>query len=404
MFKPRFGKLNASLRELGSIRPAGFPLSVEFGVASLKILQLAPGDTPSIAAAVQLDTPDDLLDNPAKRLAFQIDALPKLLKQGRFKTSRAVCAVPVGQMVCKHVQILPSEDLSIEKLAAAQIGAQLNCDPNALLVRCRTVENARTGAGGGGGGGGGAKREVICFAAARDFIARLMGALKSAKLEPVGIHNEYAAVLRSIDAIALPGEPASEADGAPTLLLDLGAGATKAVIAHGSRMVFARSIEIGARHMDETIARQLRCTIPEARQTRLALERLVPAPAPAHAHAGEGPAPRPETQARPRAVAPEPDLTEPIEILVDEISMCLRYHRTLFPDRPVEKVVFLGGVSRQRLLCEQLARALRLSAQSVDPLARLARSGKVPCEGLDVAAPQPGWAVAVGMCLSPTDL
>ena len=31
MFKPRFGKLNASIRELGSIRPAGFPLAVEFG-------------------------------------------------------------------------------------------------------------------------------------------------------------------------------------------------------------------------------------------------------------------------------------------------------------------------------------------------------------------------------------
>jgi hypothetical protein len=67
-------------------------------------------------------------------------------------------------------------------------------------------------------------------------------------------------------------------------------------------------------------------------------------------------------------------------------------------------VIFLGGESRQRLVCEHLARSLRLAAQSVDPLARLARSGKVPCEGVDVTAPQPGWAVAVGMCLSPTDL
>jgi Tfp pilus assembly PilM family ATPase len=105
-----------------------------------------------------------------------------------------------------------------------------------------------------------------------------------------------------------------------------------------------------------------------------------------------------------RPVAPEPDLSEPLEILADETSMCLRYHRMLFPDRPVEKVVFLGGQSRQRLVCEHLARSLRLAAQSVDPLARLARSGKVPSEGVDVTAPQPGWAAAVGMCLSPTDL
>lgn len=390
MFKPRFGKLNASIRELGSIRPAGFPLAVEFGVGSLKVLQLAPGDTPSIAAAVQIDTPDDLLDNPAKRLSFQIEALPKVLKQGKFKTNRAVCAVPVGQMVCKHVQIVPSDDIPIEKLAASQIGSQLNCDPAALLVRCRMVEGTKPGA----------KREVICFAAARDFVARLMGALKSAKLEPVGIHNEFIASLRSIDAVASPGQASSEAEGAPTLVLDLGVGSTKVIIAHGSRMVFARSIEIGARHMDEAIAHQLRCTLAEARQTRLGLDRLTPAPARVGAASGTESA----SGMPVRPVAPDPDLSEPLEILVDETSMCLRYHRMLFPDRPVEKVVFLGGQSRQRLVCEHLARSLRLAAQSVDPLARLARSGKVPCEGVDVTAPQPGWAAAVGMCLSPTDL
>ncbi|MCC5824354.1 MAG: hypothetical protein LAT64_12100 [Phycisphaerales bacterium] len=397
MFKPKLGKLNASLRELGSIRPAGFPLAVEFGVGSLKVLQLAPGDTPSIAAAVQFDTPDDLLDNPAKRLSYQIDALPKLLKQGKFKTSRAVCCVPAGQMVCKHVQIVPSDEVSIEKLAAGQIGSQLNCDPAALLVRCRTVQGAKSGS----------KREVICFAAARDFVARLMGALKSAKLEPVGIHNEFLADLRAIDAIAQPGQGGSEADGAPTLVLDLGCGSTKAMIVHGTRLVFARTIELGARHMDETIAHQLRCTIPEARQVRLGMQRLTPRPAPVAAATqnSDGSPPTPAPAAQPaRPVGPEPDLSEPMEILADETSMCLRYHRALFPDRPVEKVVFLGGESRQRLVCEHLARSLRLAAQSVDPLARLARSGKVPCEGVDVSAPQPGWATAVGMCLSPTDL
>lgn len=393
MFKPRLGKLNASLQGLGSMRPAGLPLAVEFGVGSLKILQLVQGDTPSIASAVQLDTPDDLLDNPAKRLSFQIEALPKLLKQGKFKTNRAVCAVPTGQMVCKHVQIIPSDELPIEKLAAAQIGAQLGCDPSALLVRCRMVEGAKVNG----------KKEVICFAAARDFVARLMGALKNAKLEPVGIHNEYTAALRAIDAIAQPGAACSETDGTPTLVLDLGVGATKAVVAHGSKMVFARSIELGTRHMDETIAHQLRCTTQEARATRLGMERLTPKPAPVVV-SSDGTAPAATAPRTGRAVGPEPDLTEPLEILVDEAAMCLRYHRMLFPDRAVEKVIFLGGESRQRLVCEHLARSLRLAAQSVDPLARLARSGKVPCEGVDVTAPQPGWAVAVGMCLSPTDL
>lgn len=394
MFKPKLGKINTSaFQGLGSMRPSGFPLSVDFGVGSLKILQLAAGDTPSIASAVQLDTPDDLLDNPGRRLAFQIEALPKLLKQGKFKTNRAVCAVPIGQMICKHIQIIPSDDLPLDKAAAAQIGAQLGCDPGTLLVRCRVIDGAKTNG----------KREVVCFAAARDFVGRLMGALKGAKLEPVGIHNEFASALRSIDGIAMPGQASSETDGTPTLVLDLGAGSTKAIIAHGSRLVFARSIEMGARQMDDVIAHQLRCTVHEARATRMGLERLTPRPVTVVA-GGVGAVEEAAPVMPVRPVGPEPDLTEPLEILVDEASMCLRYHKSLFPDRPVEKVVFLGGQSRQRLVCEHLARSLRLAAQSVDPLARLARSGKVPCEGVDVTAPQPGWACAVGMCLSPTDL
>jgi hypothetical protein len=51
--------------------------------------------------------------------------------------------------------------------------------------------------------------------------------------------------------------------------------------------------------------------------------------------------------------------------------------------------------------CEQIARALGISAQLGDPLARLARSsrGHAP-EGLDMRQPQPGWAVPMGLCLS----
>lgn len=388
MRKPSFGKLSASLREMGSIRPTGFPLSIEFGVGSLKLLQLAPGDMPTIVAAAQLDTPDELIENAGKRLTYQMEALPKLVRKGKFKTSRAVCAVPSGQMICKNVQVVPSDEIPIEKLAASVIGSQLGCDPGALLVRCRQIEGVRPGG----------KAEVVCFAAARDFVARLMGALKDAKLEPVGIHNEFMASLRALDTLAQPGQPVSEADGSATLVMDMGVGATKAMIIHGTRLVFARSIELGTRHLDDTIADQMDCTREAAKRVRVGLERLVPQPV----HAGGGGV---AAQGAPASVpGGDPDLSEPLEILRDEASMCLRYHRSLFPDRPVEKVVFLGGGSRQRLVCEHLARSLRLAAQTVDPMSRLARSGKVPCEGVDVTAPQPGWAVPVGMCLSPTDL
>jgi Tfp pilus assembly PilM family ATPase len=82
----------------------------------------------------------------------------------------------------------------------------------------------------------------------------------------------------------------------------------------------------------------------------------------------------------------------------------MRYHEALFPGKKIERAVFVGGESRQRPLCQQLARALRIPAQVADPLARVARTGKEPMTGVDLREAQPAWSVPLGLCLSKTDL
>ncbi|MBL8990600.1 MAG: hypothetical protein JNJ48_03365, partial [Phycisphaerae bacterium] len=103
-------------------------------------------------------------------------------------------------------------------------------------------------------------------------------------------------------------------------------------------------------------------------------------------------------------IDPRVDLREPLETLTDEISMCLRYYDGLFPGRRVTRAIFVGGEARHTALCQHVARALRLPAHVADPLARLARGGAEPLTNVALNQPQPGWAVAVGLCLSPTDL
>lgn len=405
--KAKLGKLGSSVRSnvrsnVGAIR-AGFPLSIDFGVGSLKVLQLSGSDQPSISGASQLTTPDDLLDKPAKRLLFQMEALPKLISSGKFKTTRAVCMIPVGQMVCKHFQIQPIEGVSIEDVAAGHLSTQIGCDPSALLVRCNVVEGAKTGG----------KREVIAYAASREFVGRLMGTLKSAKLETVGIHNDFEAIARAVQPQSFGGAGDQPADPRPVLVLDMGCSTTNVLIMHGPRTVFARSIEHGAMHFDAAICHQLRCTMLEAREIRQNLKTLVPERAASAVIAsglpGMPPPPEEESSAQehvavPGPVGPRVDLSEPLEILTDEVSMCLRYHRTLFPGTPIDRVMFVGGLSSQVSICEYIARSLNMSALSVDPLARLGRTGKVPTSGVDLSLAQPGWASVVGGALIPTDL
>lgn len=415
------GKLGASLSTVGAMRPGAIPLAIEFGVSGIKVIQLSGSNPSSIQSAAFLATPDDLLDTPAKRLLYQMDALPKFLKGEKISATRAMCLIPSGQMVCKHLQIIPSDGVPIEQIASAQLSSQLGCDPSELLIRCHPIADANANG----------KLEVICFAASREFVGRIMGSLKNAKLEPVGIHTEFDALARAIDL--RDHSVSDEGSVKPTLILDLGCGSTKVLIMHGSEMVFARSIELGARHFDETICHQLRCTMMEARQVRSELESLVPMTAGVGLHTDSVASNMPgmplppdqpfdETSEQAEHVqheeledhaqapvhgfsrGPQVDLSEPLEIMCDEISMCLRYHHTLYPALRAERVVFVGGQSRHQPMCEHIARTLKLEAQVLDPMACLARTGRVPTSGVDLRTPQPGWASIVGGALSPMDL
>jgi hypothetical protein len=90
--------------------------------------------------------------------------------------------------------------------------------------------------------------------------------------------------------------------------------------------------------------------------------------------------------------------------LVGELDLCRRYHEATFPSHPIDRLVFIGGESRHRSLCQSIARELGLAAQLGDPLVRMARVSDVGIEsGIDRRQPQPGWTVAIGLSLGPCD-
>ena len=179
-----------------------------------------------------------------------------------------------------------------------------------------------------------------------------------------------------------------------TLFADLGWSGTRVAIAHGTQVVFARYIQMGGRHFDQLIASSLRCNLAAARGHRLALDRppaaagVAKGDAEARPSAAAGPqvdaarqltaaetaataqterragaAPREFVHAiAPSDATPPPasvDLTELLDTITDELSMCLRYHRGLFPERPIDRTIFLGGEARQIWLCQHVVKALR---------------------------------------------
>ncbi|HEX2839589.1 MAG TPA: pilus assembly protein PilM [Phycisphaerales bacterium] len=402
-------KLSSSMgSNLGLGNTLGMPIAIDFGTGALKILQVNTGQPPAMQAIVCLETPQALIGDNKRRMEFQLSALPKLVKKGGFKGKRAVCSIPAWQTTCKHLQFPRQDGVPLAQLVAAAIPQQLGVDPASLVYRFIEVSNKEKSNN---------KVDVVLIAVERAVVDRLMETLVEAKLEPVGIQSEFMCTVRAFDDI----HRRLEDNKANTLYLDIGASTTKVMITHGRTLVFARMIDVGGRHLDAAIAKQMNVDEVTARQMRLALDAeteklFAPAASAAPASAAEAEVDRRKDQAPPGfteditkqptvAVAPAgANLLEPLEIITDEVRLCLRYHASQFPGQKVDRIIFVGGESRHRGLTQHIARVLKLSAQIADPLARVARTGTESVLGIDLKQPQPGWAVALGLCLAPTDL
>jgi Tfp pilus assembly PilM family ATPase len=385
------------------------PIAIDFGVGSVKILQITasehPEGPPTLVSAACVETPAELLSDPAKRLTYQCQALPRMFKSCGFKGKRVVCAIPSSRSVCRHMQFTSGDAASITGQASTLFPMLLGVDHTSMLVKHYEVGHVGRAKPGSG------KTEVICMGVERRLVDELMGAIVGCKAEPVGMHSEFTAIIRAFAHITRRQEDQKLV----SLYVDLGAGTTKVVLAHGMNLVFARSVEFGGRHLDDAVAEALKSDRDGARQKRLAL-------IPSGPGASTPVVPRNEaTDQERRRGAPASGLTpdireapvldalpgnvdEPLEILTDEIATSLRYYEALFPDRKIDRVLFVGGEARHLGLCQHLARTLKLPAQIADPMASVSRTGREPATGVDFKVPQPGWAVALGLCLSPTDL
>ena len=388
------------------------PIAVDFGAHSLKLLQIVPGDPPRLLAAGAAVMPDDTSD----RWAFYAEAVRRLSKQLPFKGNLAVCTTPGHQTLIQHLQIAGGEQDDLAGAVGQELHERLNVDPSRMVVRHFPVgQFVRNGS---------PRQEVVCIAASRDTVMRHIQILKQSGLEAAGILAEPQTVLRAFAHLYRRHDD----DQRTTCFIDLGAATVKVVIAHGTQMVFANTIH----HVSPPEA-------PAGAERSAAVDTSAPA-IPPHgppieaagvegevARDGEDTRPDKPAVARGRdggeralasaglAVLEAPADTAPVEAgqdeaqetafdcLIDELQLCLRYHRGMFAERAVEQVVFLGGGARVAHRCQRIAQALRIAAQLGDPLARLVRASDAAAPiGLDMRQPQPGWAVPMGLCLSQT--
>lgn len=431
------------------------PIGVDFGSDCLRMVQLQIADgEPRIVAAASADVPAHVRNDPAARASFFAETARDLLVQGKFKGRQAILALPAAQMYIQHLRIPKMDEEAMKKALPWEARGKIPIDPSHALLRHTVAGEIYQDSE--------PKDEVILMAAARETVNSLLAAAAKAKLDVLGMNVEPMAIVdcfnhiyrRKVDQTSI------------NLFVDIGFKSSRAIIAEGSKILFARSIPIGGEHLNRAVAQALGIGAEEAKLLRVKLCQAQPsldehrarqeingvqatetAPAAAAAAApaategfallnasvaaaekaqsagavgvvdrrGTATLHQPAVPATPRAtkgklpadpaeqtVLVEEAIHEPLVRLVEELGLCRRYYEATFQNKPVEKLIFVGGEAKQRRLCQHIARDMSLAAQVGDPLVRMGRISEIGIEtGIDRRQPQPGWATAIGLSLGP---
>jgi type IV pilus assembly protein PilM len=414
--------------------PRANPIGVDFGSDSIKLAQVAfSGNEWRLIAAATADVPSHVRHDAAARMSFFIQSTRELLVQGGFSGRQAVLALPAASMFIQHLRLPKMDEDALKKAIPWEARGKLPIDPMHALIRHHVAGEIYQEQE--------ARHEVIVMAAGRELVNQFLATATKARLDVVGMHVEPRAI---VDCFARIYRRKTDGE-VINCFVDIGCSGTRAIIASGAHILFARSIPIGGDHFARAVATAMNTRQEDAKLLRLRLCNLQPSPgemqqkqevrAPEpegadngfavldaalsaarkrdtepHAAAGTATAVVEPAQATP---APAGELTqariveeacrEPLDRLIDELNMCRRYYEATFPNRPVDRLVFVGGEAKHRAICQYIAQGLSLAAQVGDPLVRMGRVSDIGIEsGIDRRQPQPNWAVAIGLSMGPT--
>ena len=402
------------------------PIGIDFGSDSLRLAQVdRSGGELRIVAAAQADVPPHIRHDPAGRLNFFVETVKDLLIEGKFRGRQAILGLPAAAMFIQHLRMPKLDAEAMKKALPWELRGKLPIDPSHAQLRHLIAGEVYKGQE--------PKNEVIVIAAAREMVNNFLAAAARAKLDVIGMNVEPRAIADCFSQLYRRKTD----EGVINCYVDIGCAASRAVVGRGHEIFFARTIPVGGDHFSRATANALKIKLEDAKLLRAKIAAALstlnteeskkePAPAPVEAVAASVDSvensfallpkgvdhDRRATEPTPAAIPDESDLArkskqvdaacrESLHRLIEELELCRRYYEMTFPDKPISRLIFIGGEARQKTLCQHIARTMGLAAQIGDPLARLKRDDVDDIECLDRKLQHPNWTVAIGLSMGP---
>ncbi|MFA6133122.1 MAG: pilus assembly protein PilM [Phycisphaerae bacterium] len=355
------------------IRGKSLPIGLDMGNSAIKMAQLKQVESNfELLAADLIEVPRASRGDLKARMAFAASALGRMMARNAFAGQKCVLSLPAEATFVHHLRIPKVPSDQIPSAAGPELSGKLPFAPTDAVIRYLVAGDIFSD--------GEPKQEVIVVAVERAVVDAYLDMATRAKLDVIGVDIEPCAV---VECFARVFRRAGDA-ACTTLFMDIGAVSTQFVLACGQKIVFARNLAAGGEQIDQALAHEMKIPVEAAHALRADLL------------TGKSNNPQAEDELYRL-------LEGTIRGISEEMTQCLRYYESIFRNQAVERAIFVGGQAYDKRLCQAIAQRLNLPAQIGDPLVRVSRADGAGVNlGIDWRQPQPAWAVAVGLSLSPT--
>ena len=282
------------------------PIGLDLGADCIKMIQFEPTGGLARGGGCAVLLPGGPGGGFAGAGDLAIQAVRRMHRQGRFTGNQVVTSVADSELTIKTIRVPEKSPAEVEQAILEEAGKRMPFDLSTARLEHLDVGRVQQGSE--------MCREVILLAVRDEDIRGEIDLLAQMGLEPVALDIGPCALFRSCERFLLRDADRDEV----TLLVDIGATATKMVIGHGRDVTFIKSIACGGRDINQAVAKSLDLSLREAVTLRESLARGGATPDPDEPSGGEVP--------QEVMQACEPVLAQ----LAKEISLCLRYHAVTF--------------------------------------------------------------------------
>ena len=342
-------------------------IGLDIGANSIKMVQMEQyQDQLRVYAADKAQIKKEL--EGEEQQAAIIDAVKGMLGQGCFKGRNVVASIPNSAITVKSLRVDSIEEKDINEMINNDVARQLGLDPEEDEIRYILAGKVHHS--------GELKDEVIFLGAKRDVIKSHIEILTSAGAVPVGIDPIACALMRSFSRSLRRQSDQSQVN----FYIDIGSQYTTVLIGNNHQISFIKHIPIAGDRINEEVSKKLNVSVDDAYLLRLKLRQTNDTPV---------------NNASKQAIVDA--MTNVIEELVHEVSLCFRYYAVTFRGTRPSKVLLTGGEAYEENLSAALNKQLNLDIEVAQPL-RGVDTNKAQ-KLMDEGAALSEWAVATGLSL-----